>query len=151
MELSFTARKAYQRLFWKIIPRSLAPFADPSSEPHPCVEVNGLKLDVGIAALVQACWRAGMPTGGSCQGDADLYDLFASRHPAQGRLAANEHSAHICFETVADGLKAKGWVEQALPPPTKGHLAVAELVVGAGNLAFLHVHPSDLPTLISSL
>lgn len=138
---TLTGRKAYARLFWRFIPSWAVPWADPCEEPHDVVVVDGVDLDVAIAPLVAELWRQGIGTYNSCQGDARLYRLYDSRHPATREPAGNPYSAYLTLNS----LEAARAVVLALDPPPE-HLATISTRAAAvpEKWWFVHFDPSLL-------
>lgn len=148
--MNFTASKRYQGMFWKMIPRWLAPFADPSAWPHPHVEIEGIQIDEGIASVVVSCWRSGLATWNSCQGDASLYELFGSRHEALSSPVGNPHHAYITFGSVEDGLCFKRWAEAALRAQERHASSRVELCIRTEDCCFAYFDPADLSALTAA-
>lgn len=84
--------------------------------------VKGIDLDAAIAPLVTELWRQGIRTHNSCQGDARLYWLYESRHPAAGASpAGNPYSACLTL----DSLEAARAVIRLLSPPSEHHATIS--------------------------
>lgn len=135
-------RKSYARLFWSFIPGWTAPWADPCEDPHAVVQVDGIDLDAEIAPLVMHLWRKNIRTLNSCQGDARLYRLHESRHPAAwAPPAGNPYSAYLTL----DSLEAARAVVCILNPPSE-HLATISTrgAVSPEEWWFVHFDPALL-------
>lgn len=92
------AREASRAFRWRVA-MFVAPWDDPSSDPHRFVVVNGIALDEGVAGLVGWCWENGIETFGSCEGSGVLHRIVARRSaPSTG------FEAYISVGTVEDAL-----------------------------------------------
>lgn len=52
---------------------------DPSEDPHPMVEVDGIPIDEELVAIIRFLWANGLETVNSCQGDLQLEAISDQR------------------------------------------------------------------------
>lgn len=141
-----TSKRIYARLFWSLLPERAVPFADPCADPHDTVAVDGIALDVSIAPLVVYLWRHGIATHSSCQGDAVLYRLHASRHPAEGTPTGNPYAAYLTL----GGLDSARAVVEILDPPAENMVALSTDGLSDGQWWFACFHPALLHQWLAS-
>lgn len=104
--MSRKVREAMRAFRWKVA-MVIAPWDDPSSDPHRSVVVEGIELDEGIADFVAWCWANGIKTDGSCEGSETLHKIVGCRSaPVTG------FEAYVLVLSVEDALT----VSAALAP-----------------------------------
>lgn len=92
------SRERWRAFRWRMA-MLLAPWDDPSDDPHETVDADGIAVDKGVVSLVRWCWSNGIETHGSCEGAPKLWDIQRARSAQDDSFAA-----HICVASSEDAL-----------------------------------------------
>lgn len=98
----------------------LAPWDDPSEDPHPFTVVNGIQLDNGVVSLVEWCWEQGIETFNSCEGSLPLHTIVRSQRSAP----MTGFEAYVTVGSVGDAETVSAALapfEGGIPPAVTHH------------------------------
>lgn len=89
---------------------------------HPQVQVDyhgrAIRVDEGIAELLQMVWRAGIKTSYSCQGGSEPGEISVAGVAGASMFGRDASDADIVFPTFEDGVDFLHETVLLLGPPT---------------------------------